>query len=90
MSRAPFARRLLTVSGIERLGAYLVLRAADPAGPRPEPGQFAMLAAEQRWGGGAEERPYLPRAFSIARHADGECHFLLEDVGPGSRRLCEL
>jgi NAD(P)H-flavin reductase len=90
VSRAPFARRLLTVSGIERLGAYLVLRAADPAGPRPEPGQFAMLAAQERWGGGEEERPYLPRAFSIARHADGECHFLLEDVGPGSRRLCEL
>jgi NAD(P)H-flavin reductase len=53
-------------------------------------GQFAMLAAEQRWGGGEDERPYLPRAFSIARRAQGEWHFLLEDVGPGSRRLCEL
>jgi len=49
-----------------------------------------MLAAAERWGGGEDERPYLPRAFSIARRAGAESHFLLEDVGPGSRRLCEL
>jgi NAD(P)H-flavin reductase len=90
VSRAPFARRLLSVSGVDRLGAYVVLRVADPDGPEPEPGQFAMLAAQERWGGGDDERPYLPRAFSVARRRDGECHFLLEDVGPGSRRLCEL
>ena len=90
MSRAPFGRRLLTVTGMERLGAYRVLRAADPDGPDPKPGQFAMLAAAERWGGGEDERPYLPRAFSVARHRKGESHFLLEDVGPGSRRLCEL
>ncbi|HYM54405.1 MAG TPA: dihydroorotate dehydrogenase electron transfer subunit, partial [Solirubrobacteraceae bacterium] len=66
------------------------LRAADPDGPEAEPGQFAMLAAEERWGGGEDERPYLPRAFSIARATHGERHFLLEDVGPGTRRLCEL
>ena len=49
-----------------------------------------MLAAAERWGGGEDERPFLPRAFSIARRRDGESHFLLEDVGPGTRRLCEL
>jgi NAD(P)H-flavin reductase len=49
-----------------------------------------MLAAAERWGGGEDERPYLPRAFSLARWREGEAHFLLEDVGPGSRRLCEL
>jgi dihydroorotate dehydrogenase electron transfer subunit len=87
---APFGRRLLTVAGMDELGAYRVLRAADPDGPLPEPGQFAMLAAAERWGGGQDERPYLPRAFSFARHSGGESHFLLEDVGPGSRRLCEL
>ena len=38
----------------------------DPAGPRPQPGQFYMLAAAERWGGGEDERPYLPRAFSVA------------------------
>jgi dihydroorotate dehydrogenase electron transfer subunit len=87
---ASFGRRALTVTGMYELGAYRVLRVADPDGPEPLPGQFAMLAAVERWGGGEDERPYLPRAFSIARRRDGETHFLLEDVGPGSRRLCEL
>jgi NAD(P)H-flavin reductase len=89
VSEAPFARRALTVTGNDELGAYRVLRVADD-GPEPEPGQFAMIAAAERWGGGEDERPYLPRAFSIARRRDGESHFLLEDVGPGTRRLCEL
>jgi dihydroorotate dehydrogenase electron transfer subunit len=87
---APFARRLLQVTGIDELGSYRVLRVADPDGPRPDPGQFAMLAAAERWGGGEDERPYLARAFSIARWRDGEAHYLLEDVGPGTKRLREL
>lgn len=104
---APFGRRALTVTSNESLGAYRVLKAADPDGPEPAAGQFAMLAAAERWGAGEDERPYLPRAFSYARWlADrrshrvprtgyrspigGEAHFLLEDVGPGTRRLCEL
>jgi dihydroorotate dehydrogenase electron transfer subunit len=114
VSGASFGRRALTVTAMEELGAYRVLRVADPhgapgdshpgsgegsggrseggseAGWNPAPGQFAMIAAVERWGGGGDERPYLPRAFSIARHVDGESHFLLEDVGPGTRRLCEL
>ena len=90
VSRAPLARRLLTVAGRDELGADAVLRVRDPDGPAAEAGQFAMIAAHERWGGGEDERPYLPRAFSIARLRDGEAHFLLEDVGPGSRRLCEL
>jgi NAD(P)H-flavin reductase len=87
---ATLGRRLLTVTANEPLGAYRVLRAADPDGPVPDPGQFAMLAAADRWGGGQDERPYLPRAFSFARVLAGEAHFLLEDVGPGTNRLCEL
>ncbi len=83
-------QRLLTVTANEPVGAYRVLRVADPDGPRPDPGQFAMLAAAERWGGGAGERPYLARAFSLARVQDGEAHYLLEDVGPGTHRLCEL
>jgi dihydroorotate dehydrogenase electron transfer subunit len=90
VSEAPFGRRLLAVTGMDELGSYRVLRVADPDGPEPEPGQFAMLAAAERWGGGEDERPYLPRAFSVARCVAGEAHFLLEDVGPGTRRLCEL
>jgi NAD(P)H-flavin reductase len=90
-SPAPsFGRRPATVTGSQELGAYRVLRVADPGGPDPEPGQFAMLAAVRHWGGSEDERPYLARAFSVARHSDAESHFLLEDVGPGSRRLCEL
>jgi NAD(P)H-flavin reductase len=50
-----------------------------------------MLAASERWGGGADERPFLPRAFSVLRsHEDGRLEFLFENVGPGTRRLCEL
>ena len=54
-----------------------------------------MLATGDRWGGGSGERPYLPRAFSFARARPGagggaDLQFLLEDVGPGTRRLAEL
>jgi NAD(P)H-flavin reductase len=99
MSEVPFGRRLLRVAGIDELGAYRVLRVVSPGGMgveggpdggAPVPGQFAMLAAAERWGGGEDERPYLARAFSVARWRDGEAHYLLEDVGPGTRRLCEL
>jgi dihydroorotate dehydrogenase electron transfer subunit len=98
VSQARFGRRPMTVAGMDELGAYRVLRAVDAewsAGGEmdawtPAPGQFAMLAAVERWGGGDGERPYLPRAFSVARIADGESQFLLEDVGPGTNRLCEL
>jgi NAD(P)H-flavin reductase len=88
---APFGRRRVPVVGRREYGAYVVLSVADPHGPAPDPGQFAMLAAAERWGGGADERPFLPRAFSVARrHPDGSLDFLLEDVGPGTNRLAEL
>jgi dihydroorotate dehydrogenase electron transfer subunit len=87
---APFTRRSLEIVAVEDRGAYRLLRAADPDGPEPVAGQFAMVAAEERWGAGEDERPYLARAFSIARWRDREAQFLLEDVGPGTQRLCEL
>ena len=92
---APFGRRLAPVTAAERHGAYVVLRCADLDGPRPSAGQFYMLAASTRWGGGDSERPFLPRAFSVLRTtADPtggvELQFLVEDVGPGTKRLCEL
>jgi NAD(P)H-flavin reductase len=86
---APPQRRRAAVLERRTYGAYVVLRVAD-AGPPPRPGQFAMLAAVQRWGGGEGERPFLPRAFSVMRWRDGVADFLLEDVGPGTKRLCEL
>jgi NAD(P)H-flavin reductase len=98
---APFGRRAATVTANEGLGAYRLISAADPYGPAdPRPGQFYMLSSEARWGGGADERPYLPRAFSFARvraSAAGNgsagapvLSFLLEAVGPGTERLAEL
>jgi dihydroorotate dehydrogenase electron transfer subunit len=92
---APPERRVATVSGVERLGAYDLITALDRFGPPdPRPGQFYMLAAAREWGGGGDERPYLPRAFSYARarvESDGlAVSFLLEAVGPGTERLSEL
>jgi dihydroorotate dehydrogenase electron transfer subunit len=79
------------VTGVERLGAYHLIEALDADGPPdPRPGQFYMLAAAERWGGGGDERPYLPRAFSHARARDGRLSFLLEAIGPGTERLAEL
>jgi NAD(P)H-flavin reductase len=90
--QAPFGRRAAAVIARERHGAYVLLRCDDPAGPRPRAGQFYMLAATHRWGGGASERPFLPRAFSVFRAPSENAHleFLLEDVGPGTSRLSEL
>jgi dihydroorotate dehydrogenase electron transfer subunit len=88
--QAPLGRRRREVTANDAVGAYRVLRVADPAGPDPWPGQFYMLAAAEGWGAGADERPFLPRAFSHLRAVDGELHFMLEDVGPGTERLCAL
>jgi dihydroorotate dehydrogenase electron transfer subunit len=88
---APFGRRLCPVVSHVAIGAYDVISVLDAEGPPPDPGQFYMLAASERWGGGADERPFLPRAFSVLRrHEDGRLEFLFENVGPGTRRLCEL
>jgi dihydroorotate dehydrogenase electron transfer subunit len=88
---APFGRRRARIVASEQHGAYVVLRCLDPTGPRPDAGQFYMLATVSRWGGGEADRPFLPRAFSVLRAPAGsdELHFLIEDVGPGTKRLCE-
>jgi len=89
---APFGRRLCEVVANQAVGAYSLLTVLDPRhGTMPRAGQFYMLAAETRWGGGADERPYLGRAFSHCRaRPDGRLDFLLESVGPGTARLVEL
>jgi dihydroorotate dehydrogenase electron transfer subunit len=93
---APFGRRTVAVTGRAEHGPYVVLDCADPDGPLPAPGQFYMLSAAERWGGGEDERPFLPRAFSVLRargRREGErgvaLQFMLEDVGPGTHRLIE-
>jgi dihydroorotate dehydrogenase electron transfer subunit len=87
---APLSRRLTSVVERRDYGAYRVITVADADGPPPAPGQFYMLTAAERWGGGEDGRPFLPRAFSVMRARDGVLDFLLEDVGPGTARLCEL
>jgi dihydroorotate dehydrogenase electron transfer subunit len=129
---APFGRRTLEVAERREVGAYVVLGADDPDGPQPRAGQFYMLAAAREWGGRDDERPFLPRAFSVLRARAGEprggggaeppggeaeprgggggeprgggggeprvgveggllrLQFMLEGVGPGTERLCEL
>jgi dihydroorotate dehydrogenase electron transfer subunit len=92
---APPEGRPARVTANEALGAYRLISAHDSNGPPdPRPGQFYMLAAGERWGGGTDERPYLPRAFSYARARPAKpgvgLEFLLEAVGPGTERLGEL
>jgi dihydroorotate dehydrogenase electron transfer subunit len=87
---APFGRRTVTVAERREVGAYVVLVADDAAGPMPRAGQFYMLAAAEKWGGREDERPFLPRAFSVLRAGAGRLEFMLEAVGPGTARLAEL
>ena len=91
-TQAPFGRRLVPISWRGQYGAYVVLGCHDEHAPRPEAGQFYMIASGRRWGGGQDERPFLPRAFSVMRAPAGsaELEFLVEDVGPGTERLAEL
>ncbi|HEX3042475.1 MAG TPA: dihydroorotate dehydrogenase [Solirubrobacterales bacterium] len=90
---APFGRRLCEVASHQVSGGYRIFSLIDREGPAPEPGQFYMLASEKSWGEGGG-RPYLPRAISAAETApskDGvRLDFLVEGVGPGTDRLCEL
>jgi NAD(P)H-flavin reductase len=89
---APFGRRAAPITGGEEYGPYVVLTCSDVGAPRPDPGQFYMLSAAERWGGGDGKRPFLPRAFSVLRAPSDtdQLQFLIEDVGPGTNRLCEL
>lgn len=90
---APFGRRRSEVVANEPTGGYRIVTVRDEVGPSPAPGQFYMLTGESGWGAGGE-RPFLPRAFSVAeaiRDDDGlRLSFLLEDVGPGTHVLAAL
>ena len=90
---APFGRRALEVVDVHDSGGYRIFSLLDRDGPLPSAGQFYMLAASERWAE-REERPYLPRAFSVADATSADdgnrLDFLLDDVGPGTARLSGL
>jgi dihydroorotate dehydrogenase (NAD+) catalytic subunit len=90
---APFGRRRCEVAENEASGGYRIFSLLDREGPAPQPGQFYMLASERSWGEGGG-RPFLPRAISVAETAPAKLgvrlDFLVEGVGPGTDRLCEL
>jgi dihydroorotate dehydrogenase electron transfer subunit len=81
---APFGRREALVTAREQHGDYVVLRARDETGPHPAAGQFYMLSAASRWGGGEAERPFLPRAFSVLRATELADAGATGMTGPGA------
>lgn len=90
---APLGRRLCEVTENRASGGYRVFSLRDEGGPEPLPGQFYMLSTERHWEQRAQ-RPFLPRALSVAEtgpSAEGvRLDFLIEGIGPGTDRLCEL
>ena len=74
-------RELRSVTGVERIGAYTLLRLDRGGVESGVPGQFFMLEAPGR---------LLPRALSLCLAPAGELAFLLEAVGPGTAALCAL
>jgi len=74
-------RERRSVTGVERVGAYTLLRVERGGLDPGVPGQFFMLEAPGR---------LLPRALSLCFAPRGELAFLLEAVGPGTEALCAL
>ena len=92
-SRPPFGRRLCEAVEAHDSGGYRVFSLRDTDGPLPLAGQFYMLATERHWAGEGQ-RPFLPRALSVADAVEEDgarrLDFLIEGIGPGTARLCEL
>jgi dihydroorotate dehydrogenase electron transfer subunit len=74
-------RERLSVSGVESVGPYALVRLRR-GGVRPGvPGQFFMLEAPGC---------VLPRPMSLCLAPRGELAFLLDPVGPGTKALAQL
>jgi dihydroorotate dehydrogenase electron transfer subunit len=91
--QAPPGRRMTEVVANAASGSYRIFSALDQGGPMPRAGQFYMLTGGRYWST-RDERPFLPRAFSVADatpEGDGvRLDFLVEGVGPGTERLAAL
>jgi len=103
---APFGRRLCEVAESKASGGYRLFSLIDEEGPEPQPGQFYMLATESHWEqrDGRPFLPRAlsvadatPARSSFAAHsatkverAAQQLDFLIEGIGPGTDRLCEL
>jgi dihydroorotate dehydrogenase electron transfer subunit len=91
--QAPPGRRMTEVVANAASGTYRIFSALDQGGPMPRAGQFYMLTGGRYWST-RDERPFLPRAFSVASATpEGEgvrLDFLVEGVGPGTERLAAL
>jgi NAD(P)H-flavin reductase len=74
-------RELRSVTGVDSVGPYALLRVARGGVDPGAPGQFFMLEAPGR---------VLPRPMSLCLAPRGELCFLVDPIGPGTRALAEL
>ena len=103
---APFGRRLCEVTENRASGGYRVFSLLDEEGPKPKPGQFYMLATEEHWEQQAQRpflpralsvAGVEPLTSSLGANSAQKdevsgmrLDFLVEGIGPGTDRLCEL
>jgi dihydroorotate dehydrogenase electron transfer subunit len=74
-------RKELSVTGVERIGPYSLLRLRRGELESGVPGQFFMLSPPGR---------LLPRPMSLCLATRKELGFLIDPIGPGTRTLVEL
>jgi NAD(P)H-flavin reductase len=76
-----FRRERLSVTAVEAVGPYALLRVERGGLDPGVPGQFFMLEAPER---------VLPRPMSLCTARRGELAFLIDPIGPGTMALAEL